>query len=116
MSKRKEITIENLEITDAGAEGVCIGRHEGAVVFVPYVVPGDVVDVTARKKHSYYEARVTRFASLSTKRAEPRCGHFGTCGGCKWQQMDYQWQLYYKQKQVFDHFTRIGKFPFPEIS
>ena len=116
MSKRKEITIENLEITDAGAEGVCIGRHEGAVVFVPYVVPGDVVDVTARKKHSYYEARVTRFASFSPKRTEPRCGHFGTCGGCKWQQMDYQWQLYYKQKQVFDHFTRIGKFPFPEIS
>lgn len=116
MSKRKEITIENLEITDAGAEGVCIGRHEGAVVFVPYVVPGDVVDVTAKKKHSYYEARVTRFASLSPKRTEPRCGHFGTCGGCKWQQMDYQWQLYYKQKQVFDHFTRIGKFPFPEIS
>ena len=116
MSKRKEITIENLEITDAGAEGVCIGRHEGAVVFVPYVVPGDVVDVTARKKHSYYEARVTRFVSLSQKRAEPRCAHFGTCGGCKWQQMDYQSQLYYKQKQVFDHFTRIGKFPFPEIS
>ena len=116
MSKRKEITIENLEITDAGAEGVCIGRHEGAVVFVPYVVPGDVVDVTARKKHSYYEARVTRFASLSPKRTEPRCGHFGTCGGCKWQQMDYRWQLHYKQKQVFDHFTRIGKFPFPEIS
>lgn len=116
MSKRKEITIENLEITDAGAEGVCIGRHEGAVVFVPYVVPGDVVDVTARKKHSYYEARVTRFVSLSPKRVEPECAHFGTCGGCKWQQMDYQWQLYYKQKQVFDHFTRIGKFPFPEIS
>ncbi len=116
MSKRKEITIENLEITDAGAEGVCIGRHEGAVVFVPYVVPGDVVDVTARKKHSYYEARVTRFVSLSPKRVEPECAHFGTCGGCKWQQMDYRWQLHYKQKQVFDHFTRIGKFQFPEIS
>ena len=115
MSKKKEIVIEQLEITDAGAEGVCIGRHEGTVVFVPYVVPGDVVNVTARKKHAYYEARVIRFISYSPKRVGPRCVHFGTCGGCKWQQMDYKWQLYYKQKQVFDHFTRIGKFQFPEI-
>ena len=115
MQKNKEINIENLEITDAGAEGVCIGRHEGAVVFVPYAVPGDVVDVTAKKKHAYYQARITRFVKLSPHRVEPRCAHFGTCGGCKWQQMEYAMQLHYKQKQVFDHFTRIGKFPFPEI-
>ena len=116
MSKKKEIQIEKLEITDAGAEGNCIGRHEGAVVFVPNVVPGDVVDVTARKKHSYYEAKVTRIVSFSADRVEPRCQYSGTCGGCKWQQMSYEKQLYYKQKQVFDHFTRIGKFQFPEIS
>lgn len=115
MSRKKEITIENLEITDAGAEGICIGRHEGAVVFVPGVVPGDVVEVSARKKHSYYQAKVLRFVSYSPDRVEARCAHFGTCGGCKWQQMPYEKQLYYKQKQVFDHFSRIGKFPFPEI-
>ena len=115
MSKRKEIEIKNLEITDAGAEGNCIGRHEGAVVFVPYVVPGDVVDVIAKKKHSYYEGRVTHIVSFSPDRVEALCQHSGICGGCKWQQMKYEKQLYYKQKQVFDHFTRIGKFPFPEI-
>ena len=116
MGKKKEILIENLEITDAGAEGNCIGRHDGAVVFVPFVVPGDVVDVLAKKKHSYYEGKVTRMVSCSADRVEPRCSHFGICGGCKWQQMAYERQLFYKQKQVFDHFTRIGKFPFPEIS
>ena len=115
MSKRKEITIENLEITDAASEGIGVGRHEGTVVFVPYVVPGDVVDVHAKKKHSFYQAKVTRFVSYSNDRVEPRCAHFGTCGGCKWQMMAYEKQLYYKQKQVYDHFSRIGKFPFPEI-
>ena len=115
MSKRKEITIENLEITDAASEGLGVGRHEGAVVFVPFVVPGDVVDVYAKKKHSFYQAKVTRFVSRSSDRVEPRCAHFGTCGGCKWQMMAYEKQLYYKQKQVYDHFSRIGKFPFPEI-
>lgn len=115
MGKRKEITIENLEITDAGAEGNCIGHYEGAVVFVPFVVPGDTVDVIAKKKHSYYEARVIRTNSYSTDRVEPDCKHFGLCGGCKWQQMKYEKQLYYKQKQVSDHFSRIGKFPFPPL-
>ncbi len=115
MSKKKEIIIENLQITDAGAEGICIGRYENTVVFVPYVVPGDVVNVTAFKKHSYYQAKVLRFISYSPDRVRPVCAHFGTCGGCKWQHMTYEKQLFYKQKQVFDHFSRIGKFPFPEI-
>lgn len=115
MSKRKEITIENLEIIDAASEGLGVGRHEGAVVFVPFVVPGDVVDVWAKKKHSFYQAKVTRFVSYSADRVDPRCAHFVTCGGCKWQMMAYEKQLIYKQKQVFDHFSRIGKFPFPEI-
>ena len=117
MSKRKTIRIEQLEITDAGAEGNCIGRYEGAVVFVPYVVPGDVVDVTAKKRHSYYEAlpAETRLVSPSADRVEPRCRFFGSCGGCKWQQMTYEKQLFHKQKMVFDHFRRIGKFDFPDI-
>lgn len=116
MSNKKEIIIKKLEITDAGAEGICIGRYDNTVVFVPYVVPGDVVDVIARKHHSFYRANVERFLSYSKDRIKPKCPHFGECGGCYWQNMIYEKQLYYKQKQVFDHFNRIGKFPFPEIS
>lgn len=119
MSKKKKETqiIENLLITEAGAEGVCIGKYNDRVVFVSNVVPGDVADVEVyKKKHSYYMARPIAIKTYSDKRTEPLCAHFGTCGGCKWQNMQYQYQLYYKQKQVFDNFSRIGKFPFPAIN
>lgn len=111
--KKKEIFIENLEIIDAGAEGVSIGRYEETVVFVPYGVPGDIVDVKAIKKRSYYHSKIISIKSPSPDRVTPVCQHFGECGGCKWQHMDYAMQLHYKQKQVVDNFTRIGKFPFP---
>ena len=113
--KKKEIIIENLEIIDAGAEGVSIGRYENAVVFVPYAVPGDVVDVKAIKKRSYYHSKILNIKISSPQRVKPECQHFGECGGCKWQQMDYTMQLHYKQKQVVDNFIRIGKFPFPKV-
>ena len=116
MGKKKlEILIENLEIIDAGAEGVSLGRYENAVVFVPFTVPGDVVDVKAVKKRNYYHGRLLAIKSPSIHRVEARCQHFGDCGGCKWQHMDYQIQLFYKQKQVTDNFQRIGKFSFPEV-
>ncbi len=116
--KRKpEIIIENLHITEAGSEGVCIGKHEDRVVFVPYVVPGDIVDVqVVKKKSSYYEARAIAIHKNSPDRIVPKCEHFGLCGGCKWQNMDYDMQLYYKRKQVIDNFRRIGKFDFPEVN
>lgn len=113
--KKKEILIEDLEIIDAGAEGVSIGRHENAVVFVPYAVPGDIVDVKAIKKRNYYHSKILNIKTSSLQRVTPVCQHFGECGGCKWQQMDYSMQLHYKQKQVVDNFIRIGKFPFPKV-
>lgn len=109
--------IEGLEITALAAEGKSIGRHEGAVVFVPMTVPGDVVDVQIRAKHRrFMEGTVVRFVKRSDKRVEPVCEHFGVCGGCKWQNLPYDEQLRYKTEQVRDQLTRIGKVELPEIS
>ncbi len=116
--KRKPFPVlENIEITDVAAEGKAIAKVDNMVVFVPYVVPGDVVDLQIRrKKHSYAEAEAVRFHKYSPKRTEPFCKHFGVCGGCKWQCLPYEEQLYYKQKQVTDNLTRIGKVALPEVS
>ena len=116
MSRRPYPLFENVEILDAGAEGKAIARVNDLVVFVSFAVPGDIVDiqVVARKK-SFCEGKILRFHKYSERRTEPFCSHFGTCGGCKWQNMPYEDQLKFKQKQVDDNFTRIGKFSFPAI-
>ncbi|MCD8309941.1 MAG: 23S rRNA (uracil(1939)-C(5))-methyltransferase RlmD [Prevotellaceae bacterium] len=116
--KRKELPLlEQVEITDVAAEGKAIARVDDLVVFVPYVVPGDVVDLQIRrKKHRYAEAEAVRFHRYSPVRAVPFCKHYGVCGGCKWQVLPYGEQLRYKQKQVVDSLTRIGKVALPEIS
>lgn len=115
--KKKPLPIlENITITDVAAEGKAIAKVDNLVVFVPYAVPGDVVDLQVRrKKHSYAEAEVIKFHKYSDKRSEPFCKHFGVCGGCKWQCLPYTEQLHYKQKQVVDNLTRIGKIELPEI-
>lgn len=114
--KRPLPLIENLEIIDAGAEGKAVGRWNEKVVFVPFGAPGDVVDVQPyRKKRSFYEAKITKFHQESPLRTKPECSHFGLCGGCKWQHLDYSSQLKYKQKQVKDSLDRIAKIPYPEI-
>ncbi len=115
--KKKPLPIlENVTITDCAAEGKCIARVNDMVVFVPFVVPGDVVDLQVRKKkHSYCEAEVIRFISKSEVRSEPLCPHFGFCGGCKWQILPYEEQLRMKHRQVFDQLTRIGKVALPEF-
>ncbi len=116
--KRKELPLlEQVEITDVAAEGKAVARVDDLVVFVPYVVPGDVVDLQVRrKKHHYAEAEAVRFHRYATERAVPFCRHYGVCGGCKWQVLPYEAQLRYKQKQVVDNLTRIGKIALPEIS
>jgi 23S rRNA (uracil1939-C5)-methyltransferase len=108
--RRKALPIiENLVITKAAAQGKSLGKYNDKVVFVNGVVPGDVVNVQVTKKRkSYLEARPTEILTYSTERSEPFCSHFGVCGGCKWQNMDYQFQLKYKEQQVVDQFTRIG--------
>ena len=116
--KRKELPLlEKVTITDVAAEGKAIARVDDMVVFVPYVVPGDVVDLQVkRKKHHYAEAEAVYFHSYSPVRAVPFCQHYGVCGGCKWQILPYEEQIKYKQKQVTDNLTRIGKIELPEIS
>lgn len=99
------------------AEGKAIAKVNDLVVFVPYVVPGDIVDLQIKKKkHHYAEAEAVKFHKYSAERAVPFCEHFGVCGGCKWQNLPYSEQLKYKEKQVIDNLTRIGKIKLPEIS
>ncbi|NEV94052.1 23S rRNA (uracil(1939)-C(5))-methyltransferase RlmD [Psychroflexus sp. YR1-1] len=113
MARRKNTkkTFENVEVLDAGSKGKGIGRaSDGRVLIIDQVVPGDVVDVTTYKKRkSYYQAKPHRFVELSLKRAQPVCQHFGVCGGCKWQNMAYEHQLFYKEKEVLENLKRIGK-------
>jgi len=116
--KNKPNTIlEGVTIEAIAAEGKCLFHHDDCVVFVPFCVPGDVVDVEIyRKKHKYAEGRVVNFVKKSEVRAEPFCQHFGICGGCKWQNLPYEEQLKAKQQQVFDQLTRIGKIDLPPIT
>lgn len=108
--------LEGITITDVAAEGKSLARVNDMVVFVPFAVPGDVVDLQVRKKkHHYCEAEVVRFIKYSERRAEPVCQHFGICGGCKWQNLPYEDQLKAKQKQVHDQLTRIGKVELPDF-
>lgn len=112
MSRKKKPLplLEGITITDIAAEGKSMVRVDDMVVFVPFAVPGDVVDLQVRKKkHNYAEATVARFIEYSKMRAEPRCSHFGVCGGCKWQNLPYDEQLKAKERQVYDQLTRIGK-------
>ncbi len=115
--KKKPLPIlEGVTITDVAAEGKSLTRVDDMVVFVPFAVPGDVVDLQVRKKkHHYCEAEVVRFIKYSERRAEPVCQHFGICGGCKWQNLPYEDQLKAKQKQVHDQLTRIGKVDLPDF-
>jgi len=112
-----KIVFEHIEVLDAGAKGVSVAKApDGKVIFIPNVVPGDVVDVqTFKKRKAYYEGKAVRFHSYSKNRIEPICEHFGVCGGCKWQNMNYSQQLFYKQNEVKNHLQRIGKIELPEF-
>lgn len=108
--------IENVEISGIAAEGKAIAKVDDMVVFIPFVVPGDVIDLQlTRKKNKYAEGKPARFIKYSPERVKAFCEHFGICGGCKWQILPYAEQLKYKQQQVFDNLTRIGKIDIPEM-
>ncbi|RZJ67608.1 MAG: 23S rRNA (uracil(1939)-C(5))-methyltransferase RlmD [Flavobacterium sp.] len=115
--KTDKLIFENIQVLDAGAKGVSVAKApDGKVIFIPNVVPGDVIDVqTFKKRKSYYEGKAVKFHELSEFRVEPVCEHFGSCGGCKWQNMDYSRQLHYKQNEVLNHLQRIGKVELPEF-
>jgi 23S rRNA (uracil1939-C5)-methyltransferase len=109
--------IEKVRITDIGAEGNAIARVDNQVIFVPMLIPGDVVDIKVRKKRKkYLEGIVVRFHKYSSDRIKPVCRHFGICGGCKWQHLPYNLQLKFKEKQVVDALTRIGKVSLPHVN
>ena len=116
--KKKPLPVlENVTITGLAAEGKAIARVDDVVVFVPFAVPGDVVDLqVTKKRHRYMEAVVTQVRQLSPRRVQPVCRHFGVCGGCKWQMLPYEDQLACKQQQVADALARIGKVELPPIS
>lgn len=115
---RRRKVFENVEVIDAGAKGKTVGKApDGRVIFLSNTVPGDVVDVqTTKKRKAYFEGVATKFHTLSNKRVEPQCQHFGVCGGCKWQDMGYEHQLFYKQKEVENNLRRIGHLQLPETS
>ena len=112
-----KIVFDHIKVLDAGAKGVSVAKApDGKVIFIPNVVPGDVVDVqTFKKRKSFYEGKAVKFHEYSEHRVEPICEHFGICGGCKWQNMKYSQQLYYKQNEVKNHLQRIGKVALPEF-
>ena len=118
MGRRKELPLlEKARITDIGSEGNALARVDNLVVFVPMLIPGDVVDIKViRKRKKYLEGVVLQFHEYSPDRIAARCIHFGVCGGCKWQHLPYKLQLYYKEKQVRDNLIRIGKIELPDIS
>lgn len=115
--KKKNITVENIEIAAYAAEGKSIAHlEEGKVLFVENVVPGDIINARITKsKKSWAEGRVTEIVVPSSLRVTPFCQHFGICGGCKWQMLPYSQQLIYKQQQVEDQLKRIGQIELPEI-
>ena len=119
MSRKKKVlpVLENVEISAVAAEGKALARVDEMVVFVPYVVPGDVVDLQiTRKKHHYAEAVAVKFHRHGSSRTQPFCQHFGVCGGCKWQCLSYEAQLSAKQQQVMDALQRIGGVELPQCS
>jgi len=115
--KNKNIVFENIEILEAGAKGVSVAKTpEGQIIFVQNVVPGDVVDIKVfKKRKSYFEGKATVFHKYSKDRTEPICQHFGDCGGCKWQNMTYKMQLFYKNNEVYNNLKRIGKVELPDF-
>lgn len=116
--KNKRHIFTEVEVIDAGAKGKAVAKaSDGKVIFLSNAVPGDVVDIqTFKKRRAYYEGKAIHFHKYSSKRTEPVCEHFGVCGGCKWQNMDYQYQLEFKQNEVENNLKRIGHLELPETT
>ncbi len=115
--KKQLPVLTEVSIVDIAAEGKAVAKVNDWVIFIPFVAPGDIVDIQlTKKRNSYAEGKAITFHHYSDERVEPFCEHFGTCGGCKWQHIRYDKQLFYKQKQVIDNLQRIGKISLPDIS
>ena len=108
-NRRKNISLENIEVINTASKGKSIARHDGRVIFINGAIPGDICNITVfKKRRKYWEARVDKIIKKSKYRIEPKCSHFGTCGGCKWQNMQYDAQLNFKQNEVLNNLSKIG--------
>jgi 23S rRNA (uracil1939-C5)-methyltransferase len=116
--RNRHKTFENLEVVDTGHKGKAVAKtKDGQIVFVDNAIPGDIVNAKSyKKRRRYFQAKPTEFVKRSPFRTEPICEHFGVCGGCKWQNMDYEKQLDFKQKSVVENLKRIGHLELPEIT
>jgi len=116
--KRRElILIENIEIIDTASKGKSVAKHDGRAIFVQGGVPGDICDIVVfKRRKKFWEARIEKIHTYSERRTEPKCEHFGTCGGCKWQNMKYKSQLDFKQNEVLNNLKRIGGIELPAHS
>jgi 23S rRNA (uracil1939-C5)-methyltransferase len=116
-NRREPILIENIEIIDTANKGKSVAKHEGRAIFVQGGVPGDICDITVfKRRKKFWEARIEKIHTYSERRTEPKCEHFGTCGGCKWQNMKYASQLDFKQNEVLNNLKRIGGIKLPPHS
>ena len=114
-NRRKPLFLENIEIIDTANKGKSIAKYDGRVIFVEGGVPGDICDITIfKRKRKFWEARIDKIHTYSKKRVDPKCEHFGTCGGCKWQNMNYTSQLSFKEKEVINNLQRIGGVELPK--
>src|ERR1700733_15863518 len=115
--KRNKPLLQHIQVQDYAAEGKALGKVDGKIVFIEGAVPGDIVDVQLSKnKKEWSEGKAVHFHEYSSDRVVPFCSHFGVCGGCKWQMLPYEKQLQYKQNEVTDTLSRIGKLPLPPIN
>ena len=116
-NRRKSIFLENIEIIDTASKGKSVAKHEGRAIFVQGGVPGDICDIVVfKRRKKFWEARIEKIHTYSERRTEPKCEHFGTCGGCKWQNMKYESQLDFKQNEVLNNLKRIGGIELPPHS
>lgn len=116
-NRRKPIFLENIEIIDTASKGKSVAKHEGRAIFVQGGVPGDICDIVVfKRRKKFWEARIEKIHTYSERRTEPKCEHFGTCGGCKWQNMKYESQLDFKQNEVLNNLKRIGGIELPPHS
>jgi len=114
-NRRKPLFLENIEIIDTANKGKSVAKHDSRVIFVQGGVPGDICDITVfKRRKKFWEARIEKIHTLSVRRSEPKCEHFGTCGGCKWQNMNYTSQLEFKQNEVLNNLKRIGGIKLPK--
>ena len=107
-NRRKPILLENIEIIDTANKGKSVAKHNGRAIFIQGGVPGDVCDIIVfKKRKKFWEAKIEKIHTYSENRTKPKCEHFGICGGCKWQNMKYESQLYFKEKEMLNNLKRI---------